>query len=212
MMTAELTPADHAAVSSASKILCSRYRGHVEFEDVQQELYLWLYQNHDKAERWREEREPGYAERTLVKALRSVGEKFCRAEKAHHLGYDPEDEFFYSIPMVADLLLVHFDPDWTAPSSPNLEKVSRPGSANDGMNLAAMVADVGRALNGLTEADSALLTRVYGGGEGASVDVVAALACEWDITYAAATSRVRRVVGRLRAALGGPNPYGRKSE
>ena len=47
-------PADYAAVSSAARQLTSRYRQHVSYEDVQQECYLWLWRNYDRAVAWRE--------------------------------------------------------------------------------------------------------------------------------------------------------------
>lgn len=208
--TVDFTPADYAAVSSAARQLTSRYRDHVSYEDVQQECYLWLWQNYHRAVAWREQYEPTHAERTLVKALRNAGERYCRAEKAEHEGYVPEDEFFYSIPMVRDLLILSFDPDWMIPGSVQLDAVRSGTPANEGGNLVAMVADVGRALQTLSEHDRALLTRVYDQKD--PDQEIAVLALEWEVTTKAADSRVRRILGRLRAALGGPNPNAGGSE
>lgn len=200
----EFTPADHAAVSSATRQLLSRYRDHVTYEDVQQECYLWLFANYKRALAWREQYEEKHAERTIVKALRNAGERYCRAEKAEHDGYVPEDEFFYSIPMVRDLLQLSFDPDWMIPGSVQLDRVSSGTPANEGGNLMTMVSDVGRAFQTLSEHDRALLTQVYGVKD--PDQEIAVLALDWGITTKAADSRVRRILGRLRAALGGPNP------
>ena len=200
----EFTPADYAAVSSAARQLASRYRQHVSFEDVQQECYLWLWSNYDRAEAWREQYEEKHAERTLVKALRNAGDRFCRQEKAEHEGYVPEDEFFYSIPMVRDLLMLSFDPDWMIPGSVQLDAVRSGTPANEGGNLIAMVADVGRALQTLSEHDRALLGQVYSHKD--PDQEIAVLALDWGVTTKAADMRVRRILGRLRAALGGPNP------
>jgi hypothetical protein len=208
----ELLPEDHAAIASASRILTARYRQHVTYEDVQQELYVWLIGKYDRAEKWRAEYSEKHAERTLVKALRNAGERFCRAEKAEREGYVPDDEFFYSIPMVADLLRLSFDPDWHSPTSPRTEEdeyVSPARPATD--NLVVMVADVSRALKTLPLSDQMLLRRAYGPNVETS-DVIAQLGIEWDITAHAADSRLRRVVGRVRAALGGPSPYGKDNE
>lgn len=203
----ELTVADYAAMSSAAKILMGRYRGHVEYDDVWQELALWLYENYHKAERWRAELEPEHAERTLTKALRNAGERYCREQRKHQLGYDPaDDEFYYSIPMIADLLCLHFDPEYRIPSANDPERVKVSAPAGDGMNLPTMVADVGRAYNTLPRHDKKLLAKVYGKGQDQG-DEIAALSVAWDVSYSAAYSRVRRVVGRVRAALGGANPY-----
>lgn len=198
----EFIPADHAAVSSATRQLMSRYRGHVSFEDVQQECYVWLIANYHKVMTWREERE--HAEQTLVKALRNAADRYCRQEKAEHDGYVPEDEFFYSIPMVRDLLTLSFDPDWMMPGSMQLDAVRSGTPANEGGNLMTMVADVRRALGTLTPHDRELLARVYDTRD--PDQEIAVLALEWDVTTKAADMRVRRTLGRLRAALGGPNP------
>jgi len=198
------TPADHSAVASATRILTSRYRDHVAFEDVQQECYLWLFKNYHKAERWRSEHGDRHAERTLTKALRNAGERYCRAEKAEHDGYLPEDEFFYSIPMVRDLLALSFDPEWMLPGSIQLDRISSGTPSNEGGNLMAMVADVRRAFQTLHEHDRELLTRVYGVKD--PDQEIALLALDWGCTSKAADSRLRRILGRLRAALGGPNP------
>lgn len=200
-------PADHGAVSSASRILYSRYRNFVAFEDVQQELYLWLYEHYDRAERWRDEYSEKHAERTLTKALRNAGDRYCRAERANWQGYEAEDEEFYSIPMIGDLLRLSFDPDWGSTSSLPFDAEGGEQSTNPSETLRCMVADVSKTYALMPEHDRALLKRAYG-YDVETADVVAALACEWGISAKAADSRLRRVLGRLRAALGGPSPYG----
>jgi hypothetical protein len=206
------TNEDHAAVASATKILVSRYRAYVEYQDVQQELYLWLFQNYHKAERWRDEKGGAHAERMVVKALRNCGERYCRNEKAEKDGYETQDEFFYSIPMVADLLQLYFDPDWSQPAGLELTSTSSGRPASEGGNLIAMVADVGRAYEALPAHDRQLLDYIYNRPAKDVTDAIAYQALQWQVTQTAANSRIRRVVGRLRAALGGPSPYGKDAE
>lgn len=207
----DFSPADHAAVSSASKILTSRYRDYVDFEDVQQECYLWLFKNYHKATAWREKYEERHAERTLMKALRNAGERYCREEKAQKEGYSTDDEYFYSIPMVADLLQLSFDPEWMLPNGIEMTAPSNKRPPSEGGNLVALVADVTRVYAKLPRHDRALLARAYGHGV-RTADVIAELSLEWGCSQSAANSRLRRVVGRLRAALGGPSPYGSDPE
>lgn len=203
----DFTPADHAAVASASKILSSRYRDFAAFEDIQQELVIWLAEHYDRAERWRAEFSEKHAERTLIRALRNAGERYCRAEKAEWDGYSPEDEFFYSIPMVADLLQLYLDGEWMIPNGLEVTRTSGGKPAAEGGNLMAMVADVGRAYEALPPLDRELLSEVYGGHVPVA-DAIAARSLMWECSNSAANSRIRRVVGRLRANLGGPSPYG----
>lgn len=198
-----------AAVASVSKRLRARYRNYVEYEDVQQELYYWyLKRGHRKLAQWEEEYDhPKSVQRLLSKALWNAGDKYCRAEKAAAVGYEEDDEFFYTIPMVADMLTLHFDPEWMYPTN----TVDDNGSSNkkppqEGWNLQAMVADVGRAYQSLPDADRELLAFVYDGSR-VPRDAIAWLSLDWKITHNAADHRVRRVLGRIRAKLGGPRPY-----
>lgn len=199
--------ADHAAVASASKMLYARYRNYTTYEDIQQECYLWLLQKYDKVVQWRANYSERHAERTVVRALRNAGERYCRKEKAEADGYVVEDEFFYSIPMIADLLQLYFDPEWMVPRGIDYTSPKVSGKPpGEGGDLVVMVADVGRAVEGLPKPDRDLLSEVYGGKQIVS-DAITVKSLEWGISWSAANSRVRRVVGRVRAALGGPNPW-----
>lgn len=197
-----------SVVYSVAKQLRGKYRGYVELDDVAQELWIWVITHTAKLDEWMEEHHPKSVQRLLAKSLRNHGEKFCRREKAGTVGYDPiEDEFFYSLGMVTDMLTLYFDPEWREPKGVNYETLAAPsGGSSDGMNLVAMVADVGKAYERLSRADQSLLRDIYGSGD--PHDNIAALALDsGGITYNAADHRVRRVLGRIRAQLGGPRPY-----
>jgi hypothetical protein len=195
----------HAAVTSATKQLRARYRM-VEYADIQQELYLWYIQHHHKVAEWEEQYHPKTAERFLVKSLKNHGDKYCRKEKAELEGYEIEDEFFYSIPLVADMLQLYFDPDRHAPRGIELGKSPSGAPPEEGGNLMAMVADVGKAYEAMPPTDQWLLSSVYD-GEIPVREAIANHALEWGITHGAADRRIRRVLGRLRTKLGGPRPY-----
>lgn len=202
----EIPESIHAAVASVARQLRSRYRDFVEYEDVQQELYIWYIKNHRKVAAWEEEHHEKSVARLVNRSLRNAGEKYCRKQKAEMSGYEPDDEFFYSIPMVADMLQLYFDPDWMEPAAIQLGTVSSGKPAEEGWNLQAMVADVGKCYEQMPTADQHLLREVYG-GEVPVRDAIAWLALEWECTPNAADHRIRRVLGRLRAKLGGPRPY-----
>lgn len=205
--TAEIPNSIHAAVDSVAKQIRSRYRDYVEYEDVAQELYIWYLKHTRKVAEWEAQYHPKSVQRLIAKSMRNAGEKYARAEKAQRFGLEPEDEFFYSIPMIADMLQLYFDPDWREPkgiSYDNVQTADAGGGPSDGMNLVSMVADVGKAYEALSASDQELLRYVYAGDPRAAITV---LALEWEITPNAADHRVRRVVGRIRAALGGPKPF-----
>lgn len=208
MVDYTFTPADEAAVASATKQLVARYRRYVTYEDVQQQLYLWMLIHHVKVDEWRAKYVPKHAERTLVKALKNEGERYCRTEKAEADGYSVEDEYFYSIPMIADLLQLALDPTWMEPSGIDYTNPKTSGGKppSEGGDLVVMVADVSKAFDSLQKADRALLEYVYG-GQRTPTDAIARMAMEWGVSQSAAYNRIRRVVGRIRAALGGENPW-----
>lgn len=201
MTTTGLEP----VVYSVSRQLANRYRGYVEREDLAQELWVWILNHQDKVESWVESYHPKSVERLVARALRNAGDKHCRKEKARQVGYEPDDEFFYSLGMVTDMLTLYFDPEWTAPRAIQLGATPSSQAASEGWNLQTMVSDVGRAYERLSASDQELIRYVYGSGD--PRDNIAGLALDWGgITYNAADHRVRRVLGRIRAALGGPRP------
>lgn len=207
MITVTIPEDVHAAVSSVARQLRSRYRDYCEFADIQQELYIWYLSHRQKVSAWEEEHDGDekVIQRLLTRSLRNAGEKYCRAEKAQQCGYSVEDEYFYSIGQMADLLQVAFDPSWMAPAvDVTHDSAKRP--PQEGGNLVAMVADVNRAFDSLPAWEQALLRRVYGGDLPVR-DAVALEAASNDIGIKAQDMRIRRVLGRMRAALGGPRPW-----
>lgn len=206
MSTATWTEADEAVLTSVARQLRSKYYGYVDLEDIRAELYLKLVMLQRNIEEWREDHSPQTADRILARSLRNHGEKYCRREKAEYCGYSVDDEFFYSITMIADIIQLYFDPEYMMPGSIPLGQTSSGKPASEGGNLMAMVADVGRAYEQMPERDRYLLREVYGGDMPVR-ESIAFLALEWGCTHGAADKRIRRVLGRLRKNLGGPRPW-----
>lgn len=196
----------HAAVSSAARQLKSRYRDYTEYQDIQQELYIWYLKNHRKVTEWEElYDDEKYVQRMVTRSLKNHGDKYCREEKARQCGYSTDDEFFYSVGQVGDLLQLYFDPKWMAPAIDVTRETSK-RPPQEGGNLMAMIADIGRGFDAMPEVDQELLRRIYG-GELPVRDAVALEATANDIGTKAQDMRIRRVLGRLRAQLGGPRPW-----
>lgn len=199
---------DLDVVRSVSRSLRSKYHGYVDYADLAQELTLWLLEHEAKLDEWRETySNPRTYERVLARSLRNAGERYCRREKAEQVGYSVDDEFYYSIGMCGDLLQLYFDPEYMIPGSIELGQTSSGKPASEGGNLVAMVADVGRAYELLSQADKDLLEFVYGGKMPVRDAINFLSQVTWDISYRAADARIRRVMGRLRKFLGGPRPY-----
>lgn len=204
-MITEIPEDVHAVVASVSRQLRSRYQM-CEYPDIQQELYLWYLGHHQKVAEWVEEHSPRTVERLLAKSLRNAGEKYCRKEKAEVEGYEVDDEFYYSIPMVAELLQLYFDPEWMIPRAIELGSSSSGTPPEEGGNLQAMVADVGRAYEAMPPHDQFLLASIYDGAVPVR-EAIAMQALDWGVPDKTASLRIRRVVGRVRTKLGGARPY-----
>lgn len=100
-------------VATATKTVYRRYRRYTTWNDISQEQWLWLCSN------------PAHAldmldvsETQLWAKLRAVAERYARKEKAAKAGYREEDEYFYSIVRIAELLPDAMDPSATTPKVP----------------------------------------------------------------------------------------------
>ena len=177
--------------------LSKKYRGYVDFDDIKQELVLWCLEDMNRARKlwlapfWFRNRR-----------LWTVGERYARAQKARMVGYEIDDEFFYSPELVRGLLPDALDPGASRPVSATDEpKVKTDGAT--GNEWATMVADVRRALDLASKPDLDLLTALYGPWR-LDINSYADMK-RWD--YKTAWSRHRRALRRLVDLLGGTIPW-----
>lgn len=178
-----------------------RYRL-VERDDIAQELRLWWLTNQRAVARYTREEEPQPAK--LAKALNRAAERYCRQIKAQSVGYRVEDEFFYNAGLVRELLPMVWKPELviqdTQPDEGGRVKSGKP--ANEGNNLLAMVADVSRAFDAITDDHRRILFAVYFFGE-----TNEHIADRLVISVPAVKMRVQRAVDALVDELGGRSPY-----
>lgn len=154
-------------INSSAYVIYRRYRQYVDAEDIRQEMWLWAK---GQSQRKLEQLPIGI----LRRRLRDIGEKYARREKAAKTGYDPDDEVFYSLAMIRNLL------PWTVdPELPVLKGVddrqtanARRQAAGPGMELETIVVDLRKAYNGLTLRDRMILQMQveFGGLEPADID------------------------------------------
>lgn len=177
--------------------LSKKYKGYVDFEDLKQELVLWCLEDLNRARKlWLA---PGWFRN---RRLWTVGERYARAQKARTVGYEIDDEFYYSPELVRGLLPDALDPGASRPVS-GIDEPKVSGGGGTGNEWATMVADVRRALGLASKPDLELLTAVYGPNR---VDVnTYADSRGWD--YKLGWSRHRRAIRRLVDLLGGTIPW-----
>lgn len=180
----------------------------VDWEDVAQELRLWWIKNHVRIGRYltddaEDEAKPGT--KKLMRALSLEASGYCQVEKARHLGYRPEDLFFYTTGALRELLTMALDYECWLQLGQRAEDGSEGGRAgrapSEGNNLVAVLSDVRRGLDLISDSDRDLLVALY--RDALSEEELAERA---GVTQEAINKRHDRALMRLRDALGGERP------
>jgi hypothetical protein len=98
-----------AFVTKATNYVAWRYRHYgVERDDVQQELYVWLYgTGRPKVERWLESN-PQQTTR-IYRSLLDAGMGYAEGEKAAKVGYKVDDVYWFSPSQVTGLMPLVLD-------------------------------------------------------------------------------------------------------
>lgn len=144
-MASDPTPEELALARKVAWEVGSRWSS-VEIEDVQSELYLWLYSHRVKLARWRE---AGRGNGALYITLRREALKVCTKEAAAKKGAPLTWDEFYTEQRVMDGLPFIYEawPETTVREDPQTGKVlDRPA---DFSNALAIMADLRGAYAGL---------------------------------------------------------------
>jgi hypothetical protein len=198
-------------------------------DDIRQEILLWCLQKGIDGDysRFDSEEEANQQARRDTASMRWAGERWCRKEKAATAGYHPDDEAFYSLRSLQEMLVVYFQVGVVerAPiGASESVRQQRTDGAEYGTYLASLV-DVERGLNAIPFHFKRRLSLRFGPLGHLSDDAIASLSQSEiiDLTGTHYTV-VREVLGvtgdqvrhrtetalkRLQNALGGPNPYNR---
>ena len=118
----------------------------VDIDDLQQHLYLWLFENLRALERWRGE--PGDNGKLYV-SLRREAAKFCAREQAAAIGQPLQQDNFYTAGMVERALPFIFEdtPQTTVGENP---VTGKPNSVPESYDTAlAILTDIRQTFYGL---------------------------------------------------------------
>lgn len=190
---------DIAGVSAS--IVARRYRRYTTTQDLIQEAWVWVLDRPKKLAEIMAEEEESERTRRLRNVLCNHLDQVARREKAHALGYEPADEFFYPLGALRDLLPgCYGHVDWTSFSVNDLE-IRPTGDPAEGGNRVAELSDISQALGRLAKDDQRLLFLRFGAG-----DTIADIATEFSVEEGAANMRVDRALRRLQQEMGGPAP------
>jgi len=208
-----------------SRKLAKRWRQ--DWEDINQEVLLWcLSQGIDGSFADLEDKEEyETAVRRTSASMRWAGERYCRKEEAAKRGYSIEDEAFYSIRTIEELLAVYYQvgieerPPITATDSVRHSK----GDGSETGNYLVSMLDIQRALDLIPFHYGLRLKVRYGDLGHLSDDAVAGLTQSeahdltgWHHDRLTATlgttgdmvrHRTRTALRALQGALGGASPW-----
>jgi hypothetical protein len=137
----------HALVRSISNRLGRQWKE--DRDDVAQELYLWIFDKLDYTFFDDDLEDDEYEEK--LKRFRSsiswAGERYCRRAKAEREGYNPSDEYFYSLPLLQELVCNYLATGVEAhPPRGRAESVRRSVDASEGGSYLVSMIDVDKGL------------------------------------------------------------------
>ena len=208
-------PKDHPVWAEINDIttfiaygLSKRYHRFVELQDVKQAMNEYAWRRRDKVEEYLlrddpDEKRMGY--KAFSTFIRRAGERYARKEKARTLGYELGDEYFYRLELVEGLIRVLgsgeaylsnqvFDPD--------VHGIKVKKLANEGNNLAAMLADVDKAFKKLDARMQGILNSRF------AMDLpLTEIAAAWDISPQRVEQLVAKGTRTIVEDLGGYSPY-----
>lgn len=185
---------ERAAVTTVNK-----WPSYVSVDDVQQELWLWAYENQGSVEK--AQRIDGW-EAKVYSTMLKVASATASKEDQNANGYTKDDTYIYSVAVIEVLLESVFEyEDWQSFGLHGDGQPSAKGQVNETGDMVAMLSDIKAAMAEIKEEYREILFYRFG--------------LHWThvqfaevngITDRAAEGRTRRAVKALRERLGRVNP------
>lgn len=198
----------NAITSNISYTLSMKFRRFTEQSDIRQAMNEYAWKRKDKVAEYLIREDP-YEKKQGYKAfstfIRRAGERFARKEKAKAIGYEFGDEYFYRLELIERLIKVVgsgesylsnqvFDPDV------HISKTKK--IASHGNNLAAMIADVSKAMDRLDPRMQGILKSRF-----AHDLPLADIAKTYEISKQRVEQLITKGVRDISEFLGGASPY-----
>lgn len=199
-------------------------------DDIASEICLYILSTPTVLAEWQDYMEGSYedldqekhASNRMRYIARRAGGRYCRREIAAQIGYKPEDEAFYSVKQLGDLVEIFYDQGITAAPVIGRADSMTSGLVHSEAYLASLL-DVERGLQMLAQKYRARLKfRFKDLGEYDVKDIagmVGNLAVapgkrrrierHLGVTEGQIRGRIRQSLRKLQEKLGGPSPYGR---
>jgi len=207
----ELHPQLNDLVPSVVTVVHRRYRKYVDRADLTQEAYAWvmtrvvyfngLLEEENEAVRLANQRRIGWQMKRAI-------ERYARKEKAAKSGYQPNDETFYDVITIAQLLpyviasVVNETAIEQAQNLVNDGTPRKPAAPAEGGNLLANLIDIKKGFLQLEQDDQALLRMRH--HEGFTLQQIAQVL---ECAISTADRRCDKSLRRLQDNLGGISPW-----
>jgi DNA-directed RNA polymerase specialized sigma24 family protein len=177
-------------------------RGLVDVQDLIGEANLWMVSHMDKVSLWRTQGRHG--QNKLRNACRQRCLTMIARERRHRSGLQHGDVFYYTAPIIREVLPDIFDTeDWNNSGVALSSEVRGPSRPAEGNNRIAVISDVRSSFYSLSEKDQNFLMDLYKDG-GLPVGAVAAT---WDVTERTVKRREERIMEKMVERLGGEPPW-----
>lgn len=179
----------------------------VEREDISQEIVVYAVSHFESYPD--PSLEPAEFRKELAalkKRLRKAGDKYCRIEKAAKVGYEVEDECFYSLNRLKELVETYYQVGIEEKPPIEGDSVRRSSDGSEAGTWISSLLDVERGLTLISFANSYRLRHRY--KLNARMDD-SAYAASQGLTPDQLKGRLRTSLRALQRALGGANPWNR---
>lgn len=121
-----------AIIASSANMVKRRFYSFVDRDDLVAEGQLWILLHPIRRRHYEDDEQQKRAEYRLRRDVAMAMELYARCEKAAMLGYDPDDEYFYSATLVGALLPAIFGDGCEPPRRESDGSVSRRDPAEGG--------------------------------------------------------------------------------
>lgn len=192
-------------VNSIAGKLGRKYRGFYDRDDAVGDAWEFLVKKSemvsDRIVDAEDKRRLREGENYIARALLRNGERIARRAKSQRLGYETQDEVFYSEQQIIELLGIMFGEAQQVEELPSEVKRRRAGHPS-GMNMEATLADVEAALLKIDADERAVLIALHGDGQ-----PVARVMRDLELTREQVEKRASRGLAMMVERLGGPSPW-----
>ena len=176
-------------------------RGIMEYNDLVAESNLWIVENYEKVEQWRDEGRHG--QNKLRNACRQKCLSVIARERKRRSNLQPGDVFYYTPQMIREILPNIWDvDDWASGETVTTGEVRSPSRPSEGNNRLAMIADVRAAFFNLKNPDQEVLIALF--RDNLTFEQAAEL---FEVTERTVRRREERVLDRMVERLGGEPPW-----